>query len=78
LKKSIDVFPQQPDPIAVFRLSVALDMQSKYPEAMKYANQAVSMTKEGTAAGKAARDEKDRLTQLSGGSGTPAPAPPKN
>jgi tetratricopeptide (TPR) repeat protein len=78
LKKSIDAFPQEPDPIAVFRLSVALDMQSKYPEAMKYANQAVSMTKEGTPAGKAARDEKDRLTQLTGGSGTPAPAPPKN
>ncbi|MGB7821905.1 MAG: hypothetical protein WBL22_06900, partial [Candidatus Sulfotelmatobacter sp.] len=32
LKKSIDVFPQQPDPIAVFRLSVALDMQNKYPD----------------------------------------------
>jgi tetratricopeptide (TPR) repeat protein len=78
LKKSIDAFPQEPDPIAVFRLSVALDMQSKYPEAMKYANQAVSMTKEGTPAGKAARDEKDRLTQLIGGNGAPAPAPPKN
>jgi tetratricopeptide (TPR) repeat protein len=78
LKKSIDAFPQEPDPIAVFRLSVALDMQSKYPEAMKYANQAVSMTKEGTPAGKAARDEKDRLTQLIGGNSAPAPAPPKN
>jgi tetratricopeptide (TPR) repeat protein len=78
LRKSIEVFPQQPDPIAVFRLSVALDMQSKYPEALKYANQAVDMTKEGTAAGKAARDEKDRLTQLSGGASSPAPAPPKN
>jgi tetratricopeptide (TPR) repeat protein len=78
LRKSIDAFPQEPDPIAVFRLSVALDMQSKYPEAMKYANQAVSMTKEGTPAGKAARDEKDRLTQLTGGNSTPAPAPPKN
>jgi tetratricopeptide (TPR) repeat protein len=78
LKKSIDAFPQQPDPIAIFRLSVALDMQSKYPEAMKYANQAVDLTKEGTAAGKAARDEKDRLTQLTGGGNSPAPAPPKN
>jgi tetratricopeptide (TPR) repeat protein len=77
LRKSIDAFPQEPDPIAVFRLSVALDMQSKYPEAMKYANQAVTMTKEGTPAGKAARDEKDRLTQLTGGGNTPAPAPPK-
>jgi tetratricopeptide (TPR) repeat protein len=67
LRKSIDAYPQQPDPIAVFRLSVALDMQSKYPEALKYANQAVGLTKEGTNAGDAARKEKDRLTQLTGG-----------
>ena len=72
LKKSIDAYPQQPDPIAIFRLSVALDMQSKYPEAMKYANQAVDLTKEGTGAGDAARKEKDRLTQLMGGSTPPA------
>ncbi len=71
LRKSIDAFPQQVDPIAVFRLSVALDMQNKYPEALKYANQAVSMTKEGTAAGDAARKEKDRLTQLTGGNAAP-------
>jgi tetratricopeptide (TPR) repeat protein len=67
LRKSIDAYPQQPDPIAVFRLSVALDMQNKYPEALKYANQAVGLTKEGTNAGDAARKEKDRLTQLTGG-----------
>jgi len=67
LKKSIDAYPQQPDPIAVFRLSVALDMQNKYPEALKYANQAVDLTKEGTSAGDAARKEKDRLIQLIGG-----------
>lgn len=67
LRKSIDAFPQQVDPIAVFRLSVALDMQNKYPEALKYANQAVDLTKEGTNAGDAARKERDRLTQLTGG-----------
>lgn len=67
LRKSIEAYLQEPDPIAVFRLSVALDMQGKYPEALKYANQAVELTKEGTDAGKAARDEKDRLTQLTGG-----------
>ncbi len=78
LRKSIEAFPQQPDPIAVFRLAVALDMENKYPEAMKYANQAVDLTKEDTAAGKAARAEKDRLTKLSVGA-APAqnPAPPK-
>jgi tetratricopeptide (TPR) repeat protein len=71
LKKSIDAFPQQPDPIAVFRLSVALDMQNKYPDAMKYADQAVDLTKPGTSAGDAARKEKDRLVQLIGGISEP-------
>ncbi|MGA9393300.1 MAG: hypothetical protein WBV69_22920 [Candidatus Sulfotelmatobacter sp.] len=71
LKKSIDALPQQPDPIAVFRLSVALDMQSKYPDALKYANQAVDLTKAGTNAGDAARKEKDRLVQLIGGISEP-------
>jgi tetratricopeptide (TPR) repeat protein len=73
LRKSIDAYPQQVDPVAVIRLSVALDMQNKYPEALKFANQAVDLTKEGTNAGDQARKEKDRLTQLTGG----AP-PPKN
>jgi tetratricopeptide (TPR) repeat protein len=72
LRKSIDAYPQEPDPIAVFRLSVALDMQNKYPEALKFANQAVDLTKEGTNAGDAARKEKDRLTQLLSGSAPPA------
>jgi len=72
LRKSIDAYPQQVDPIAVFRLSVALDMQNKYPEALKYANQAVDLTKEGTSAGDAARKEKDRLTQLSSGGAPPS------
>lgn len=67
LRKSIDAYPQEVDPIALFRLSVALDMQNKYPEALKYANQAVDMTKEGTSAGDAARKEKDRVTQLLNG-----------
>jgi hypothetical protein len=55
---------------------VALDMQNKIPEAMKYADQAVDLTKDrpDSAAGKVAREEKDRLTKLSGGAapgGTP-------
>jgi len=72
LRKSIDAFPQQVDPVAVFRLSVALDMQNKYAEGLKFANQAVDLTKEGTNAGDAARKEKDRLTQLLSGT-TPPP-----
>jgi tetratricopeptide (TPR) repeat protein len=76
LRKSIDAFPQQVDPVAVLRLSLALDQQNKYVEALKYANQAVTLTQESTSAGKAARDEKDRLTKLNSGTApgqTPAP-----
>jgi tetratricopeptide (TPR) repeat protein len=67
LRKSIDAFPQQPDPVAVLRLSLALDQQNKYPEALKYANQAVDLTQPGSNAGDAAHKEKDRLIQLIGG-----------
>jgi tetratricopeptide (TPR) repeat protein len=70
LHKSIDAFPEQIDSVAVLRLAVALDMQNKIPDALKYANQAVDLTKEHpeSPAGKAARAEQDRLTKLSSGS----------
>jgi len=71
LRKSIDAYPQQVDPVAVLRLSLTLDQENKYPEALKYAQQAVDLTKEGTGTGDAARKEKDRLTQLTGAA-TPA------
>jgi tetratricopeptide (TPR) repeat protein len=81
LRKSMDAFPQQPDAVAVFRLAVALDMQNRIPEAMKYADQALDLTKDrpDSPVGRAVRAEKDRLTKLSSGT---APgqnaAPPKN
>jgi len=80
LRKSIDAFPQQVDPVAVFRLAVALDYQNKVPEAMKYIDQAVDLTKDrpDSGVGKAARDEKDRLAKLSGGTAPGTTAPPKN
>jgi len=80
LRKSIDAFPQQPDPLAVYRLAVALDMQNRIPEAIKYVDQAVDLTKDRPDAGvgKAARDEKDRLAKLSGGAAPGTTAPPKN
>jgi tetratricopeptide (TPR) repeat protein len=80
LRKSIDAFPQQVDSIAVLRLAVALDMQNKIPEALKFADQAVELTKDrpDSGAGKAARDEKDRLTKLSVGTAPgPTSTPPK-
>ena len=67
LQKSIDAFPAQPDPVTVLRLSLALDRQNKYPEALTVANRAVDLTQAGTPAGDMARRERDRLTQLTGG-----------
>lgn len=73
-RKSIDAYPAQPDPVVVLRLALALDKQARYPDALKEANRAVELTQEGTAAGTTARHERDRLVQLTGGSGSPAPA----
>ncbi|MGH9500243.1 MAG: tetratricopeptide repeat protein [Terriglobales bacterium] len=72
-RKSIDALPSQPDPVVVLRLAISLDKQSKYPEALKEANHAVQLTEEASVAGKLARQERDRLVQLTGGS-VPAPA----
>jgi tetratricopeptide (TPR) repeat protein len=81
LQKSIDAYPQQPDPVTVLRLSLTLDRQNKYPEALTVANRAVELTQEGTSAGSMARRERDRLVQLTGGkpatnSTTPASSQP--
>lgn len=80
LKKSIEVFPENVDSVAVLRLAVALDMDNKYPDALKYANQAVELTKDhpDSPAGKAARAEQERLTRLNSGSAPgQSTAPPK-
>jgi tetratricopeptide (TPR) repeat protein len=81
LKKSIDALPQQPDVIAVYRLALALDFQNKIPEALKAAQQAVELTKDNpdSPAGKAARQEQDRLMKYASGGPSGQPAqPPKN
>jgi tetratricopeptide (TPR) repeat protein len=73
-RKSIDAYPQ-PYPLVIFRLAVALDMQNKYPEASKFADRAVDLTKTGTDLGDKARQEKDRLMQLSSGGKAAQPGP---
>jgi tetratricopeptide (TPR) repeat protein len=79
LKKSIEALPQSPDVIAVYRLALSLDFQNKIPEALKAAQQAVDLTKDNpdSPAGKAARQEQDRLMKYAAG-GTQAGTPPKN
>lgn len=77
LRKSIDAYPSQPDPVAVLRLAVALDKQEKYTDALKEANRAVELTQDGSTAGTVARQERDRLMKLTNtGGSAPATKPP--
>ena len=83
-RKSIDAYPQ-PDPVVVLRLALALDKQTKYQEALKEVNRAVELTANdaSSSVGTYARQERDRLVQLTGGTPAPKPAtgqvaPPKN
>ncbi len=79
LRKSIDADPTEPDSITIYRLAVALDEQNKIQEAIKYCDQAVDLTKDrpDSGVGKAAREEKDRLTKLNGGKAPGTAAAPK-
>jgi tetratricopeptide (TPR) repeat protein len=86
-RKSIDAFPTQPDPVVVLRLALALDKQEKYADALTQANRAVELTagQPGGSAAAYAKQERDRLVQLTGGTAPAAkpsaetqPAPPKN
>jgi len=84
LRKSIDAYPPQPDPVAVLRLALTLDKQNRYPEALDIAGQAAQIAPASTQVGELARKECDRLSQLSGkpkpascNAGAAAGAPPK-
>ena len=84
-RKSIDALPQQPDPVVVLRLALALDKQGKYPDALKEVNKAVDLTsgQADSSVATYAKQERDRLIQLTGGTPAPKPAagqatPPKN
>jgi tetratricopeptide (TPR) repeat protein len=76
LRKSIDADVDNPDPWVILQLAVVLDQQTKYPEALQQANRAVGLTQENTDTGKMARNERDRLVLMTGGSNPTAPAPP--
>jgi tetratricopeptide (TPR) repeat protein len=77
LQKSIDAYPQDPDPIVVLRLALSLDKQEKYPDALKIANRAVELTQGNARIPESvqtmAKQERDRLQQLTR---SVAPAPP--
>jgi tetratricopeptide (TPR) repeat protein len=87
-RKSIDAFPARTDAVTVLRLALSLDKQGKYPEALKEANRAVDLFASDTNYANSpmvgyARQERDRLVSLNGGTPAAKPAtgqaaPPKN
>jgi tetratricopeptide (TPR) repeat protein len=76
LRKAIAADTDNPDAVVILRLALALDQQKKYPEALQQANRAVELTQENTDAGKMARNERDRLVVVTGGSAAVSPTPP--
>ncbi len=68
LRKALDALPAQPDPVTYFRLSIALDKQGKYTDALEAATKAVGLTQPGTPVGTVARSEQDRLQKLTANS----------
>ncbi len=61
LRDSINADPEHPDAVTVLRLTLALDQQKKYSDALQQANRAVELTKEDADIGRMARNERDRL-----------------
>jgi tetratricopeptide (TPR) repeat protein len=72
LRKSIDAFPSNPDPVVVLRLAISMDRQERYADALKQADRAVELTQDGTPVGQLARQERDRLSQLAKPGSAPA------
>jgi tetratricopeptide (TPR) repeat protein len=70
-----------PDPVTYLRLSVALDQQKKYSQALDAANKAVQYSADSPQANNLAKQERDRLQKLVNPGGaappsSPAPATP--
>lgn len=76
LRKALDADSAHPDPVVLLSLSLSLDMQKKYQDALQEANRAVDLTKEDTEVGKSARGERDRLIEQTGGNTASPPTAP--
>jgi tetratricopeptide (TPR) repeat protein len=61
----------QPDPVTWLRLSVALDQQKKYSQALEAANKAVQYSADSPQANNLAKMERDRLQKLVSAGGAP-------
>jgi tetratricopeptide (TPR) repeat protein len=71
LRKAIETDASNPDAVVILRLTLALDQEKKYPEALQQANRAVELTQEDNDIGKMARNERDRLMIQTGKSNAP-------
>lgn len=71
LQNALDADPASPDPVVVLRLTMALDQEKKYPQALLQANHAVELSKEDTDLGRMARRERDKLVAQVGGAPVP-------
>ena len=65
-----------PDPVTYLRLSVALDQQKKYSQALDAANKAVQYSADSPQANNLAKQERDRLQKLVNAGGTATPSSP--
>ncbi|MBV9623468.1 MAG: hypothetical protein JOZ14_05765 [Acidobacteria bacterium] len=74
LRKAIDADTNNPDPVVILRLALALDQEKNYADALKQAQRAVELTQEDSEVGKMARTERDRLVIQTGGSNSPGTA----
>lgn len=72
-RKAADADPAQPDPYVFYRLSLALDYQKKYAEALKAVNRCLELAVADHPLAPLAKQEQSRLTKLVG---VPAPAAP--
>ncbi len=74
LRKALAVQQGSTDALTWLRLSLALDHQNKYADALNAANKAVDNSANNAAVGNLAKLEQSRLRQLTGGTGGAAPA----
>ncbi|HWR35923.1 MAG TPA: tetratricopeptide repeat protein [Clostridia bacterium] len=71
-RKSIGAFSVQPDPTIHLRLTLSLDKQQKYAEALTAANKTLEIAPADSQVAQLAKQEKERLTKLVN---APAPKP---
>jgi hypothetical protein len=72
-KSALETTPK--DEYVMLRLTIALDKQNKYPEALEWANKTVAASQAGSQVQQLANQEKARLTPLANAPAKPATTP---